>query len=93
MAERVGVVSIIVGKPKRFASRLTLFLRCAASAGLLLRLGQAIAVRHARVLCLRWACCLRLRIVTGQCVEICGNPCQDALYACLIELDILGGIL
>ena len=31
--------------------------------------------------------------MTGQCVEICGNPCQDASYACLIELDILGGIL
>jgi len=31
--------------------------------------------------------------VTGQCVEIGGNPCQDASYACLIELDILGSLL
>src|SRR5262245_10824442 len=55
--------------------------------------GQAIAVLHARSLCLRWACCLSLRSVTGQCVEIGGNPCQDASYACLIELDILGSLL
>src|SRR5262245_57160663 len=93
MAEIVGVVSLIVGKPKRFSSCLTLFLHCTASAGVLLPLGQAIAVLPARVLCLRWACWLSRRIVMGPGVEIGGNPCQDASYACLIELDILGSFL